>query len=109
MIVPMKKVLLFALAEERDAALEALRDLGVMQVELSELVDNDVAGVGAALETYDNVERFSQQVNHPAFSFIAPVDSDDRCAGHRSISFRVCSRFVFIRADIVKKAPLRVY
>ena len=36
MIVPMKKVLLFALAEERDAALEALRDLGVMQVELSE-------------------------------------------------------------------------
>ena len=36
MIVPMKKVLLFTLAGERDAALEALRDLGVMQVELSE-------------------------------------------------------------------------
>ena len=36
MIVPMKKVLLFTLAGERDAALEALRDLGVMEVELSE-------------------------------------------------------------------------
>ena len=36
MIVPMKKVLLFTLAGERDAALEALRDLGVMQVELTE-------------------------------------------------------------------------
>ena len=36
MIVPMKKVLLFTLAGERDAALEALRDLGVMQIELSE-------------------------------------------------------------------------
>ena len=36
MIVPMKKVLLFALAGERDAALEALRDLGVMQIEFTE-------------------------------------------------------------------------
>ena len=41
MIVPMKKVLIFALAEERDAALAALRDLGVMQVELSERRSDD--------------------------------------------------------------------
>ena len=41
MIVPMKKVLLFTLAGERDAALEALRDLGVMQVELAEKRSDD--------------------------------------------------------------------
>ena len=41
MIVPMKKVLIFALAEERDTALEALRDLGVMQVELADRRSED--------------------------------------------------------------------
>ena len=41
MIVPMKKVLIFALAEERDKALEALRDLGVMQIELAEKRSED--------------------------------------------------------------------
>ena len=36
MIVPMKKVLLLATARDRETALEALRDLGVMQIELAE-------------------------------------------------------------------------
>ena len=71
-----------------------------MQVEFSIFVDDDMAGVGAALETHDNVERFGQQVNHPAFSFVAPVDSDDRCTGHRSVSFRP-QKSAFARTVIV--------
>lgn len=54
MIVPMKKVLIFALAEERDAALEALRDLGVMQVELAEKRSEDTQ---ALFERYDALGR----------------------------------------------------
>ena len=50
MIVPMKKVLLFALAEERDTALEALRDLGVMQVELSDKRSDDAQALAERCE-----------------------------------------------------------
>ena len=62
MIVPMKKVLLFALAEERDKALEALRDLGVMQVELSEKRSDDTQklvehcdALGRAIATFEQL------------------------------------------------------
>ena len=62
MIVPMKKVLLFALAEERDTALEALRDLGVMQVELSEKRSDDTQrlaehcdALGRAIATFEQL------------------------------------------------------
>ena len=41
MIVPMKKVTLLALASEQERALEVLRDLGVMQVELVGSVESE--------------------------------------------------------------------
>ena len=49
-----------------------------MDFKLTELVDDRMAGVGAALIPDDNVESFGQQVDHPAFALVAPVDSDDR-------------------------------
>ena len=62
MIVPMKKVLLFSLAEERDHALKALRDLGVMQVELSERRSDDTQqlaercdALGRAIATFEQL------------------------------------------------------
>lgn len=54
MIVPMKKVLLLAMAQDEDAALEALRDLGVMQVELAERLSDDTR---SAAERRDALER----------------------------------------------------
>ena len=45
MIVPMKKVLLLVLADEREKALEALRELGVMQVTPAEKLSPDRTSV----------------------------------------------------------------
>ena len=54
MIVPMKKVLLFALAAEREEVLERLRDLGVMQIELAERRSEDSQ---RSAEHYDALGR----------------------------------------------------
>ena len=51
MIVPMKKVLLLVLAGEREKALEALRELGVMQVTPADKLSSLSQNAGEELET----------------------------------------------------------
>ena len=61
MIVPMKKVLLLVLAGEREKALEALRELGVMQVTPAEKLSALSQNAGEELETLNRlVNTFHQ-------------------------------------------------
>ena len=54
MIVPMKKVLLLTLSSDRDASLEKLRELGVLEVVSETLADSaDRAGIVAQLAALD--------------------------------------------------------
>ena len=54
MIVPMKKVLLVTLSSDRDASLEKLRELGVLEVVSETLADSsDRAGLVARLAALD--------------------------------------------------------
>lgn len=77
MIVPMKKVLLFALAEERDAALEALRDLGVMQVELSDKRSGDAQILAERCDALGRaIVSFGQLVGKDAAAEAAKTPTD---------------------------------
>ena len=61
MIVPMKKVLLLVMAGEREKALEALRELGVMQVTPAEKLSALSQNAGEELETLGRlVNAFNQ-------------------------------------------------
>ena len=73
MIVPMKKVLIFALAEERDAALEALRDLGVMQITFSERLSEDSRRLA------EHVESLGRTIS--AFDRLSAGGEDEPAAG----------------------------
>ena len=73
MIVPMKKVTLLALASEERAALEKLRDLGVMQIVPSER--NSAAAQNSA-EQYAAVCRTMQQLDS-----IRPEDAETVSSG----------------------------
>ena len=53
-----------------------------MQRELSLFIHDGVSGVPAALITDDDVIVPGNEVDHPAFSFVAPVDPDDRSVSH---------------------------
>ena len=46
---------------------------------LTLIVDYGMSGVVSALITYDNVVLLRKKVNHSALSFVAPVDSYNRC------------------------------
>ena len=78
MIVPMKKVMIFSMAQERGETLEALRELGVMQVELSERWSADSQGAG---EKYDSLSRLLAE-----YSRLAPDTMQESAvtAGSRS-------------------------
>ena len=62
-----------------------------MQVEFAEFIDDFMSRVGAALEPYDDIEGFRQQVNHSAFSFVTPVDAHECGTSHCFISSRIFS------------------
>ena len=62
MIVPMKKVLLLVLADEREKALEALRELGVMQVTLAEKLSTVSQNAGEELETLHRLVNTFRQL-----------------------------------------------
>ena len=79
MIVPMKKVLLFALSEERDAALEALRDLGVMQVELAEKRSDDTQALAERCDALARtIATFGQLVGDAESDAPAPDVPSER-------------------------------
>ena len=44
-----------------------------MKRKLSFFVDYRMSGVAAALKTHNHVIIFSEQIHHPAFSFVAPI------------------------------------
>lgn len=62
MIVPMKKVLLLGLADEREKALEALRELGVMQVSFTEKLSPGSQNAGEELETLTRLVNSFRQL-----------------------------------------------
>lgn len=79
MIVPMKKVLLFSLADERDAALEALRDLGVMQVELSAKRSGDAQALAEHCDALGHaIATFGQLAGEGAENAAEPEISGER-------------------------------
>ncbi|MBE6357624.1 MAG: hypothetical protein E7057_00065 [Lentisphaerae bacterium] len=63
MIVPMKKVTLIALQNERESALASLRDLGVMQIELEERFSSESSAVADRVSflkrMYDLLEQYA--------------------------------------------------
>ena len=46
-----------------------------MKIEFAVFIDNGMTGVAAALKTDNDIEILRQQVDHPAFAFVAPVDA----------------------------------
>ena len=61
MIVPMKKVTLFALHAEQENALNALRDLGVMQIVLDSRLSEDSVSAGDRLHNCQRVLQMLEQ------------------------------------------------
>ena len=61
---------------------------------LSSFIDNGVSRIVAALIAANDVAFFSEQIDHTAFAFIAPVDSDNRCKHNilSPIDFVILSR-----------------
>ena len=53
-----------------------------MQGELTELVDNGVSGVSAALIADYHIIIGADEVDHTALALVAPVDSYDRTVRH---------------------------
>jgi len=77
MIVPMKKVLLLVLAEERDSALEALRDLGVMQIELAERRSDDTQALAEHCDALGRtITAFEQLAGRDAAAEKADTDGE---------------------------------
>ena len=62
MIVPMKKVTLLALQSDRESALSALRELGVMQIELSSQISECSAGAGDELNRMKRISSLLEQL-----------------------------------------------
>ena len=62
MIVPMKKVTLIALQSEREEALSALRDLGVMQIVFDNRFSDDSTSAADKLHTCRRVLQFLEQI-----------------------------------------------
>jgi len=97
MIVPMKKVLLFSLAEERDAALEALRDLGVMQVELSERRSDDTQQLVEHCESLGRtIATFEQLVGKTGNVEAKATDGIDGERSEREIAELIDRRAVLL-------------
>ena len=62
MIVPMKKVTLLALLSERESALSALRDLGIMQIELSSRVSETTSSLNDELNRITRICTMLEQL-----------------------------------------------
>ena len=78
-------------------------DTGGKQIEdkLSSFINNGVSRIVAALIAANDVAFFSEQIDHTAFAFIAPVDSDNRCKHNNSISNRLCNFVPCIRVHFI--------
>ena len=86
MIVPMKKVLLFVMETEESAALEALRDLGVMQIESAGKVSENTR---ALIERLDAESRPAQELEQIArkekLSDVKGIDADGSARGAEAL------------------------
>ena len=56
-----------------------------MQGELPIVTDDGMAGIGTALEPYDNVGFLRKHIGDLALALVAPVGSDD-CSDHNDSS-----------------------
>ena len=67
-----------------------------MQGKLTVLIDDGMACVAAALLPHDHIILLSEQVYHAAFSFVAPVDSNDCTVFHNltSLALIFCCSFL---------------
>lgn len=79
MIVPMKKVSLFALYRERESALSALRELGIMQIELNSRVSEKSSSVG---DEYNRISRIYTLLEQLAAEKKLPAAKD--CDSHNA-------------------------
>ena len=78
MIVPMKKVTLIALRSDRESALEALRDIGVMQIVMDERISGDSA---AASDRLTSLRRVLSILEQCAADNGLPPPVEETCGG----------------------------
>ena len=71
-----------------------------MQGKLAVFVHNGVTGIVAALIAADDIIFLGDQIDHAAFSFVAPVDANDCTIAHRPDSL---SRYNFIPCVIIAR------
>ncbi len=62
MIVPMKKVTLIALQSERESALDSLRDIGVMQIELDDRFSADSTAAADKINYLTRIYNICEQI-----------------------------------------------
>lgn len=99
MIVAMKKVTLFTLSVDRESALEALRDLGVMQISTADRFSGDSA---AASEKLAVLHRVGQLLDRTAEdnALPAPENADGDAAAIVDETLKIQSRRMSIQSEL---------
>ena len=74
--------------------LTAANNAGWQKVQLEDLAIDDecVAGIMAALKSYDYVSAVAEPVNDFTFTFVTPLGTDNNDSGHEYLSARTAGK-----------------